>query len=190
MQTLTSTKSIIDEAQSRMQKALDATKNEFHSLRTGRASGAMVEGIHVDCYGTMSTLKSIASITTPDSKTILIQPWDASVCGAIEKAITKADIGLQPIVDGKLIRIRIQPLTAERRQELDKVLRKVAEDGRVSIRNVRHEANDAVKRLEKAKTIGEDESRGVQKKVQELTDKFVKSVDEALAKKEAEIKEV
>ena len=190
MQTLTTTKSILDETQHRMQKALDAIKNEFHNLRTGRASISLVEALQVDCYNTMSPLKSVASISTPDSKTITIQPWDPSICGAIDKAILKAELGLVPTNDGKLVRIKIPALTEERRRELDKLIRKVAEDGRVSIRNIRHEANEAVKRLEKAKTIGEDESRGVQKKVQDLTDKFVKSVDEALAKKESEIKEV
>lgn len=190
MQTLTSTKSILDETQHRMQKALDSVRNEFQNLRTGRASVALVEAIQVECYETMSPLKSLASISTPDAKTITIQPWDPSICGAIEKAILKAELGLTPINDGKHVRIKIPALTEERRKELDKVIRKVAEDGRVSIRNVRHEANESVKRLEKAKSIGEDESHLVQKKVQEHTDKFVKLIDEALAKKEAEIKEV
>ena len=190
MQTLTSTKSILDEAHHRMQKALDATRGEFHNLRTGRASITLVENIQVDCYNTLQALKSVASISTPDAKTITIQPWDPSVSGAIEKAILKAELGLTPMSDGKVVRVKIPSLTEERRHELDKLIRKVAEDGRISIRNIRHEANEAVKRLEKAKAIGEDESRGVQKKVQELTDKFIKWVDEALAKKELEIKEV
>ena len=190
MQTLTSTKSILDETTGRMQKALDATRAEFHNLRTGRASVSLVEAIQVDCYGTNSLLKAIASLSTPDSKTVLIQPWDPSIVGAVEKAILKADLGLVPNNDGKVIRVKIPSLTEERRKELDKLIRKVAEDGRVSIRNIRHEANEAAKRLEKAKTVSEDESRGVQKKVQELTDKFVKLIDEALTKKEAEIKEV
>ena len=190
MQTFTSTKSILDETNHKMQKALDVIKAEFHNLRTGRASISIVESIQVDCYGNMMALKSLANLSTPDSKTILIQPWDTSIAGAIEKAIQKADIGLTPVNDGKIVRVKIPPLTDERRKELDKLMRKVAEDGRVSIRNVRHEANEAAKRLEKAKTIGEDESRGVQKKIQEATDKFVKLIDEALTKKEAELKEI
>lgn len=190
MQTLTSTKSVLDETQHRMQKALDVVKNEFHSLRTGRASTALVEAIQVECYGSMSPLKGIASISTPDMKTIMIQPWDPSICGAIEKAIQKSELGLVPANDGKVIRIKVPVLTEERRKEMDKLIRKIAEEGRVSIRNVRHEANESAKRLEKMKTIGEDESRGTQKKVQDLTDKFVKQIDEALAKKEQELKEV
>lgn len=190
MQTLTSTKSILDEASQRMQKALEATRNEFHNLRTGRASIAIVENVQVDCYGTLSPLKSVASLATPDSKTIVIQPWDPSVVGAIEKSILKADLGLTPTNDGKVIRVKIPSLTEERRRELDKLIRKVAEEGRVSIRNVRHEAMEAVKRLEKGKTVSEDESRGSQKKIQDLTDKFTKLVDEALIKKEQELKEV
>jgi ribosome recycling factor len=190
MQTLTSTKSILDETQHRMQKTLDAVRGEFHNLRTGRASVALVETLQVDYYGTMSPLKSIASISVPDLKTISIQPWDPSVCGAIEKAILKSELGLTPSNDGKVVRIKVPALTEERRKELDKLIRKISEDGRVSIRNVRHEANEATKRLEKAKTIGEDESHTEQKKVQELTDKFVKLIDEALVKKEAELKEI
>ncbi len=190
MQTLTSSKSILDEAQHRMQKTMDAVRKDFQSLRTGRASTALVEEIHVDYYGSGKPLKGIASISTPDAKTILIQPWDPSIAGAIEKAILQADLGLVPANDGKVIRIKVPPLTQERRAELDKVLRKTAEDGRISVRNIRHEANEAVKRLEKGKTMSEDESRSVQKKIQELTDKFIKLVDETLAKKEAEIKEV
>lgn len=190
MQTLVSTKSVLDESQHRMQKALDATKNEFHSLHTGRASVALVESIQVDCYGAMRPLKGVASIATPDTKTIVIQPWDPSALGAIEQAIQKTGLGLVPSNDGKVIRIKIPALTAERRQELDKLVRKIAEDGRVQVRNIRHEANDAVKRLEKSKTVSEDESRTTQKKVQELTDRFTKQIDEALAKKESEIKEV
>ena len=190
MQTLTSTKAILDETSNRMQKALDSIKGEFHNLRTGRASITMVELLQVDSYGSVMPLKSLASLSTPDSKTIVIQPWDPSIIGSIEKAIQKSELGLTPLSDGKVIRVKIPALTEERRKELDKIIRKVAEDGRVSIRNIRHEANEATKRLEKAKTIGEDESRGIQKKIQELTDKFVKLIDETLAKKESELKEV
>ncbi|MBI4388197.1 MAG: ribosome recycling factor [Candidatus Omnitrophica bacterium] len=190
MQTLTSTKSVVDETQRRMQKTLDAVKSEFHNLRTGRASIALVETIQVECYGSTTPLKSVASILTPDAKTIAIQPWDPSVCAAVEKAILKSGLGLTPANDGKVIRIKVPALTEERRHELDKLIRKISEDGRISIRNVRHEANEAVKRLEKAKTISEDESRTTQKKVQECTDRFIKLVDETLSKKESEIKEV
>lgn len=190
MQTATSTKSVLDETQSRMQKSVDATHGEFRSIHTGRASIALVEAIQVECYGSSKPLKGLASITTPDAKTVTIQPWDPSLIPAIDKAIVKAELGLVPTNDGRVVRIKIPSLTEERRKELDKIIRKIAEDGRVSIRNIRHEANEAIKRLEKAKTISEDESRGTQKKVQDATDKFSKMVDELLAKKEVEIKEV
>lgn len=189
-QTIDPAKSILTDAEHRMQKALDATKHEFQSLHTGRASIALVEGVRVDYYGNMTPLKGMASITTPDTKTIVIQPWDGSALTAIEKAISTSGLGLVPNNDGKLIRIKMPALTQERRAELDKLIRRHAEEGRVSIRNIRHEANDAIKKLEKAKTIGEDVSKANQKKIQDLTDKFIKLIDEVLAKKEHEIKEV
>ena len=190
MQTLNDSKSILDHSEQRMLKALDAMRHEFQSLRTGRASSALVEGVHVECYNATMPLKGIASITTPDAKTILIQPWDPSSLGAIEKAISTSGLGLVPNNDGRTIRIQIPPLTQERRLELDRLLRKVAEEGRVSVRNIRHEANESIKKLERAKTISEDISRVTQKKTQDLTDKYIKLIDEALAKKEHEIKEV
>lgn len=189
-QTIDPSKSILTDAEARMQKAVEATRHEFQSLHTGRASIALVEGVRVDYYGNMTPLKGIASLTTPDTKTIVIQPWDASALGAIEKAIFASGLGLVPTNDGKLIRIKMPALTQERRVELDKLLRKHTEEGRVSIRNIRHEANEGIRKLEKAKTIGEDISKGYQKKVQDLTDKYIKLIDEVLAKKEHEIKEV
>ena len=189
-QTIDPSKSILTDAEHRMQKALDATRHEFQSLHTGRASIALVEGIRVDYYNNMTPLKGMASISTPDTKTIVIQPWDMSALAAIEKAISTSGLGLVPNNDGRLIRIKMPALTEERRVELDKLIRKHAEEGRVSIRNIRHEANEAIRKLEKAKTIGEDISKGNQKKVQDLTDKYIKLIDEVLAKKEHEIKEV
>jgi len=190
VQTIDQTKSIMTDAEHKMQKTLDAMRQEFQSLHTGRASVALVEGIKVDYYGTITPLKGLASISTPDSKTIVIQPWDVSGLSSIEKAISVSGLGLVPNNDGKVIRIQMPQLTEERRTELDKLIRRVAEEGRVSIRNVRHEANDGVKKLEKAGTLGEDISKVAQKKVQDLTDKYIKSVDEALAKKEHEIRQV
>lgn len=189
-QTLNDTKSILDFSEQKMQKAVEAIRHEFQTMRTGRASVALVEGLHVDCYNASMPLKGVASITVPDPKTILIQPWDPSTLSAIEKAINTSGLGLVPNNDGRTIRIQIPPLTQERRAELDRLLRKVAEDGRVSVRTTRHDANEAVKKLEKAKTIGEDDSKIVQKKIQDLTDKYIKLIDEALAKKEHELKEV
>ena len=189
-QVLDQVKTLFADAERKMQKAVDATTQEFHNLRTGRASIMLVETVSVDYYNTKTQLKSLASLTTPDARTILIQPWDASSLEAIEKAILASSLGLTPNNDGNVIRIQMPPLTDERRQELNKVVRKIAEEGRISIRNIRHEANDAVKKLERAHTIGEDVSKGTQKKIQDVTDKYIRLVDDALAKKEREIKEV
>ena len=186
----TNIKSVQEDAERRMHKALDSTSQEFHSLHTGRASVALVENIKVDYYNTVTALKGLAAITTPDAKTISIQPWDVSAISAIEKAISISGLGLNPNNDGKVLRIKMPELTQERRVELDKLLRKIAEEGRISIRNIRHEANEFIKKLEKAATIGEDISRSAQKKNQELTDKFIKLIDEALQKKEHEIKQI
>ncbi len=189
-QVANNTKSVQDDAERRMHKALDSTAQEFHSLHTGRASVALVENIKVDYYNTITALKGLAAITTPDTKTIQIQPWDASSLSAIEKAISVSGLGLVPSNDGRVVRIKMPELTQERRSELDKLIRKIAEDGRISIRNIRHEANESIKKLEKAAAIGEDISRSSQKKIQEFTDKFIKLIDEALQKKEHDIKQV
>lgn len=189
-QALDQLKSILTDTEHKMQKAVDATTQEFHNLRTSRASIMLVETIQVDYYNTKTQLKSLASLTTPDARTILIQPWDPSSLDAIEKAILASSLGLTPSTDGKVIRIQMPPLTDERRQDLNKMVRKIAEEGRVSIRNIRHEANDAIKKLERTHAIGEDVSKSNQKKVQDLTDKFIRMVDDALTKKEREIKEV
>lgn len=181
---------ILDDAQRKMDKSLASTRKEFQDLRTGRASIALVEGVHVDYYNTPTPLKGLATISTPDAKTIQIQPWDVSILGEIEKSILKSGLGLTPINDGKIIRLQIPSLTEERRAELAKLVRKVAEEGRVSIRNIRHEAIEAVKGLEKKKVISEDESHHGQKEIQKLTDRFTAEVDQAVTKKESEIKTI
>jgi len=190
MQTLNTTKNVLDETEKKMLKSLEAIRQEFQNLHTGRASVTLIENVKVDYYNNISPLKGLASISTPDAKTLVIQPWDISSLSAIEKAISTSGLGLVPNNDGKVIRLKMPELTQERRVELDRLIRKIAEEGRVSIRNIRHEANDAVKKLEKAATISEDISKGTQKKVQELTDKYIKLIDEALAKKEQDIKQV
>ena len=181
---------ILDEAQRKMDKALALARKEFQDVRTGRASIGLVEHLQVDYYNTPTPLKGLATIGVPDVRTIQIQPWDVSIVGEIEKAILKADLGLTPINDGKLIRIQIPSLTEERRLELAKVIKRLAEEGRVAVRNVRHEAIEAIKGLEKAKQISEDESHHGQKEVQKLTDRFIQEVDQAVVKKEAEIKTI
>jgi len=180
-------KRIVDDAEKKMVKAVEITKKEFLNIRTGRASIALVEGIQVDYYNTPTPLKGLANISTPDPKTIAIQPWDASVINEIERAILKSDLGLTPINDGKVVRISIPSLTEERRTELTKIIRKVAEEGRVGVRNARHEAIEHVKKLEKAKTLPEDSSHATQKDIQKHTDKLIVQIDEALKHKEAEI---
>ncbi|MBN1687470.1 MAG: ribosome recycling factor [Candidatus Omnitrophica bacterium] len=190
MADLADVRKIIEETKKKMTKSIEVTRREFQNIRTGRASIALVEGIQVDYYNTPTPLKGIGSISTPDPKTIAIQPWDPSILGEIERALLKSDLGLTPMNDGKVIRMQIPPLTEERRSELSKVVRKVAEEGRVSIRNARHEGIEQVKKMEKAKTIPEDNSHSAQKEIQKLTDGFVEQVDEALKRKEAEINEI
>lgn len=190
VQTASNTNSIHHDTEMRMQKSVDAVRQELHSLHTGRASVALVESIKVEAYNATTPIKGLASISTPDTKTIVIQPWDVSMLANIEKALSVSGLGLTPNNDGRVLRIKMPQLTEERRNELDKLIRKIAEEGRVSIRNVRHEANEAVKKLEKAGTIGEDVSKSAQKKVQDLTDKHIKLIDEALQKKEQEIKQI
>lgn len=181
---------VINEMNKDMESAVEATRKEFKNMRTGRASIALVEGIIVNYYDTPTPLKSLANISTPDARTIAITPWDISGVNEIEKAIQKSDIGLNPMNDGKVIRIGVPPLTDERRQDLTKVVRKVAEEGRISVRNARHEALDKIKKLEKEKTATEDDVARMQKEIQKQTDKFVGEVDAALKKKEDEIHEI
>ena len=190
MQTLMSLKEIITEVTHRMEKALESTRKEFLNLRTGRASIHLVEGILVSYYGTPTPIKGLGTVSTPDAKTILIQPWDATAIADIERAIQASEIGITPENDGKAIRMRIPALTEERRNDLSKLVKKVAEEGRVSVRSARHDGNEAVKRLEKDKIVSKDDFQKGQKDVQKLTDKYIELVDQALAKKEAEIKEI
>jgi len=178
---------VVSEMKKKMEKSLEATQKEFKNIRTGRASIGLVEGLHVDYYNTPTPLKGLANISTPDARTIAIQPWDATAINDIERAILKSQLGLTPINDGKMIRMSIPPLTDERRADLSKVIKKVAEEGRISIRNSRHEGIEAVKKLEKAKTIPEDQSHVAQKEIQKITDKYIALVDEALKHKETEI---
>lgn len=187
MATSPEIKQVIDEMLKNMTKAVEATRKEFKNIRTGRASIALVEGIQVNYYNTPTPLKSLANISVPDAKTIAITPWDPSGIPEIEKSIMKSDLGLTPVNDGKIIRIQIPSLTEERRQELTKVVRKAAEEGRISVRNARHDAIEKIKKFEKNKAVPEDASHAGQKEIQKHTDKFVADVDEALKSKEAEI---
>ena len=187
MAELIDTKSILNGAQQKMTKAVDVTKREFKNIRTGRASIALVEGIMVDYYNTPTPLKGLCNISTPDPKTIAITPWDPGIIGEIEKAIQKSDLGLTPMNDGKIVRLNIPGLTDERREELSKIIKKTAEEGRVSVRAARHEAIEHVKKMEKGKQLPEDQSHQAQKEIQKITDKFIAEVENALKQKEVEI---
>jgi len=178
---------VIKEVEAKMQGALDALGREFAGVRTGRASTGLLEGIRVDYYGTPTPVPQVASLSVPDPKTLLIQPWDASLLPAIEKAIMKSDLGLTPANDGKVIRLVMPPLNEERRKQLAKAVGKLAEDVRVAIRNIRHDANKKLKSMEKDKKISEDDGHRGQDQIQKITDKFIQRVDELLKKKEQEI---
>ncbi len=180
-------KEVIGETEVKMKKTVDSTQREFSTIRTGRASTALVEGIRVDYYGALTPLKQMASIAAPDARLITIQPWDKAALGEIERAIMKSELGVSPVNDGKLIRISIPSLTTERKAELDKILKKIAEDGRISIRTARHTAIEHAKKLEKDKLATEDERFKAQDDIQKLTDKHIKEIDTHLANKEKEI---
>lgn len=178
------------DAEDRMGKAIAALEREFAGLRSGRASTSLVENIKVDYYGALTPISQIGSVAVPDSRTITIQPWDKGAFGLVEKAILASNLGLTPMNDGKLIRISIPPLTEERRKDLVKVAKKYTEEAKVAIRNIRRDANDNLKKLEKDKTASEDEVKRAQDEVQKLTDSYVAKADKVLADKEKEIMEI
>jgi ribosome recycling factor len=174
----------------RMERAIEALKKEFASIRTGRASLALLDGITVIYYDTPTPLQQLASLSIPDSRQMAIQPWDPKVIPDIEKAILKSELGLTPINDGKMIRINIPPLTEERRKQLVKTVRKKAEEAKVSIRNIRRDANEELKKLEKDKHFSEDLVKKSQDEIQKITDSHIAKVDAVLGNKEKEIMEV
>jgi ribosome recycling factor len=177
----------LSEVKERMQKTVEATQRSFNTIRTGRASTSLLDRVMVDYYGAETSLKSLANLSTPDATTIMIQPYDRSSMSQIEKAISMSDIGLTPNNDGEIIRLNIPPLTKERRQELVKTAGKLAEEGKVGIRNIRRDAIDEVRKEEKNGDISEDESRDLQEEIQSVTDSFNKKVEELLAIKEQDI---
>lgn len=173
-----------------MSRTIETLRKDFSSIRTGRASLALLDGIIVNYYDTATPLQQLASLSIPESRQIAIQPWDQKVIAEIEKAILKSDLGLTPSNDGKSIRINIPSLTEERRKQLVKMVKKKAEDAKVAIRNVRRDTNEELKKLEKEKHISEDVVKKSQEEIQKLTDSFITKVDEVLANKEKEIMEV
>ncbi len=170
-----------------MHKSVEATQRSFNTIRTGRANPSLLDRITVEYYGAPTPLKSLASISVPDASTIAIQPFDRTSLGLIEKAIQMSDLGLTPNNDGSIIRLNIPPLTSDRRKELVKTAAKLAEEGKVSIRNIRRDAVDSVRKQEKAGDISEDEARDTQDKIQKLTDKYTAEIEKLLTEKEKDI---
>jgi len=180
---------IISEIRENMEKTGDVLDQEYKKMRTGRASTSIIEGIRVECYGTQMRLNQIASLSSPESRLLIVQPWDQTIIGNIEKSILKSGLGLTPMNDGKLIRISIPPLTEERRKELAKMAKKMAEDSKIIIRNHRREANEMLKELKNEGEISEDEMYAYQEKVQKNTDECITKIDEIRTQKEIEILE-
>jgi ribosome recycling factor len=178
------------EVEDKMERSLAALRKELSRIRTGRASLALLDNVTVDYYGTPTPLSQMATLAVPESRLITIQPWDKSQLGIIEKAIQKSDLGLTPVNDGKVIRLSIPPLTEERRKALVKQVKKIGEETKIALRNIRREGNDSLKALEKAKKISEDDQRRGQEQIQKTTDGFTTEVDEILHLKEREVLEV
>jgi len=181
---------ILLETNTKMKKAIESTKRDLATIRTGRATPAIVDHIKVDYYGVPTPLNQIATISVPEARLLMIQPWDRQALSSIEKAILKSDLGLNPANDGSLLRIRIPQLTEERRKELIKVVRKRVEEGRVALRNVRRSALEEIRELERNKEVSQDEEKRAQERLQELTDSFIEEMDKAGKDKEEELLEV
>lgn len=188
-QTFATVKDVQASAKSRMEKVLSDLQHEMANVRTGRASISLLDGVRVDYYGTPTPVNQLATLHVPEASLITVQPWDVSQIGVIEKAIRAADLGLNPANDGKMIRVPIPPLTEERRKDLVKKLHHVAEDHRVALRNIRRDANEAVKKLLKDKAISEDDDRRAHDEVQKMTDGYIQKLDQAAKTKEKEILE-
>jgi ribosome recycling factor len=178
------------QTEERMKKTIKALQDEFNGLRTGRASAAIFDKIRVDCYGQKSPLSQVATISVPEARLIVIQPWDKNLLGEIEKAIQMSELSLNPSNDGKIIRISIPPLTEERRKELAKASKNMAEQSRVAVRNIRRDANDELKKALKAGDLSEDEEKKTGEEIQKLTDKYIAEIGKELEAKEKEIMEV
>lgn len=184
------TKEVFQETEEKMKKAMESLKRELGNIRAGRATPAMLERVSVDYYGAPTPVNQVANVSAPEPRLLVIQPWEKNMLGAIEKAILKSDLGITPNNDGSVIRLNIPQLTQQRRAELVKMTKKSAEEAKVAVRNLRREANDALKKLEKEKAISEDDNKRAQEEMQKLTDKYIKEVDRIAANKETEIMEV
>jgi ribosome recycling factor len=178
---------VLTETRRKMDKVLESMARDLSRVRTGRASVALLEGIKVDCYGTSMPLPQVASLAAPEARLLTVQPWDPTVLGDIEKAILKSDLGLNPVNDGKIIRLPIPTLTTERRKELVKMVKKMEEEAKVALRNVRREANEDFKEMKKEKLLSEDDAHRGQEEVQKVTDEYIKKTEVQAAEKEKEI---
>ena len=187
---MVSDEDVFAETQERMQKSADALKRELNSIRTGRASPALIEGLSVEYYGSATTLNQLASISVPEARLLVIQPWDKQSLGDVERAILTSDLGLVPNSDGTVIRISIPQLTEERRRDLVKLVGKKVEEAHVSVRNVRRDILEKLRSLEKDKTLSQDDSRRSQQRLQQATDAFIEAMDRQRREKEAEVMEV
>jgi ribosome recycling factor len=183
-------KDLIKEAENHMKGTIEATKKELAAVRTGRANAGILDRVMVEYYGTPTPLNQLANINVPEARMILVQPWDKSALGAIEKAIQKADLGLNPVNDGLILRLPVPQLTEERRKELAKLVKKEAEEKRVVIRNLRRDTNEKIKALEKEGKVSEDEGKRGLEETQKLTDKYIVEIDKLLEQKEKEVMEV
>ena len=180
---------ILSECRQKMNKTIESLKKDFMRIRTGRASTAFLDGIRVHCYDTQMPLDQVASLSVPESRLITVKPWDLTIMGEIEKAILKSELGLTPVNDGKIIRIPIPPLSEARRKELAKLAKKMAEEGKIVVRNHRRDGNELLKELKNDKEISEDDLFRAQDEVQKVTDEFIKKIDELTSEKEKEIME-
>jgi ribosome recycling factor len=181
---------VYEEVERKMERSIEALRKDLSRIRTGRASLALLDGISVDYYGTATALNQMATLAVPESRLITIQPWDKTQIGPIEKAIQRSDLGLTPTNDGTLIRLSIPPLTADRRKDLVKQVKKVGEESKIALRNIRRDGNDTLKSLEKDKLVSEDDWRRGQDQVQKITDRYIAQIDEILQSKEHEVMEV
>lgn len=185
-----SVEDFVQDANERMDKSVQALKRDFATVRAGRATPSLLDKVLVEYYGSTMPIHQLANISVPEPRLLVIQPWDKGSLHEIERAIMKSDLGLSPSNDGVIIRLAVPQLTEQRRQELAKVIRKLAEEGRIAVRNIRRDVNEDVKKAEKAAGLPEDESRRLQEKVQEVTDRFIAEIDRLLAQKERELLEV
>jgi ribosome recycling factor len=183
-------KELYRDTQERMTKAIEALSRELTGVRTGKASAKMLDGIKVEYYGTPTPLVQVASISSPDPRLLVIQPWEKSLIPEIVKALHKADLGLNPMAEATIVRLPIPPLNEERRREMVKLVKKLGEDSKISIRNIRRDANEKLKKAEKDSDLSEDESENAQKQIQDYTDKFIEKIDDLIKAKEQEVMEV